>query len=101
MAGKYSDMIYLVAEDPGEEPVENISRDIAQYVQAQNCPYEMIEDRGEAIKKAILETKEPTVILITGKGNETRQKYGREYVDCPSDVAYTKEFIEEYDRTHG
>ena len=37
-------------------------------------PYEMIEDRGEAIKKAILETKEPTVILITGKGNETRQK---------------------------
>lgn len=101
VAGKYSDMIYLVAEDPGEEPVENISRDIAQYVQAQNCPYEMIEDRGEAIKKAILETKEPTVILITGKGNETRQKYGREYVDCPSDVAYTKEFIEEYDRTHG
>ncbi len=101
VAGKYSDKIYLVAEDPGYEPVEEISREIAQYVKAQGCPYEMIEDRGEAIGKAIMEVTEPTVILITGKGNETRQKYGSEYVDCPSDVAYTKQFIGEYDRTHG
>lgn len=100
-AGKYSDKIYLVAEDPGYEPVEDISRDIARYVEAQGCPYEMIEDRGEAIGKAIMETTEPTVILITGKGNETRQKYGSEYIDCPSDVEYTKKFIGEYDRVHG
>lgn len=101
VAGKYSDKIYLVAEDPGYEPVEDISKDIAQYVEAQGCPYEMIEDRGEAIKKAVLEVEEPTVILITGKGNETRQKYGCEYIDCPSDVEYTKRFIGEYDRVHG
>ena len=61
----------------------------------------MIEDRGEDIGKAIMETTEPTVILITGKGNETRQKYGSEYIDCPSDVEYTKKFIGEYDRVHG
>lgn len=100
IAGKYSSKVYLVAEDPGYEAVEDISRDIAQYVSAQNCPYEMIEDRGEAIKKAVLETTEPTVILITGKGGETRQKYGSEYIDCPSDVEYTKKSIEEYDREH-
>lgn len=101
VAGMHSDKIYLVAEDPGYEPVADISRDIAQYVEAQGCPYEMIEDRGEAIGKAIMEVEEPTVILITGKGNETRQKYGSEYVDCPSDVEYTKKFIGEYDRVHG
>lgn len=101
IAGKFSDKVYLVAEDPGYEPVEQISRDIAQYVEAQGCPYELIEDRGEAIAKAVLEVTEPTVILITGKGNETRQKYGSEYLDCPSDVEYTKKFIAEYDEIHG
>lgn len=97
ISGRYSKKVYLVAEDPGKEPVEQISAEIAQYVAAQGCPYEMIEDRGEAIGKAILECKKPTVILITGKGNETRQKYGTEYLDCPSDVAYVKKYIKAYD----
>ena len=100
LSGRYSDKVYLVAEDPGEEPVEQISRDIAQYVEREGCPYEMIEDRGEAIGKAIMEVKEPTVILITGKGDETRQKYGREYLDCPSDADYTRQFIAKYDSEH-
>ena len=80
--------------------MEQISRDIAQYVEREGCPYEMIEDRGEAIGKAIMEVKEPTVILITGKGDETRQKYGREYLDCPSDADYTRQFIAKYDSEH-
>lgn len=100
ISGKYSSKVYLVAEDPGYEPVEEISRDIAQYVAAEGCPYEMIEDRGDAIRKAILEVTEPTVILMTGKGNETRQKYGSEYLDCPSDVEFTKRYLEEYDGQH-
>ena len=100
IAGMYSKKVYLVAEDPGAEPVEQISKDIAQYVEAQHCPYEMIEDRGEAIHKAIMEAEEKTILLITGKGNETRQKYGTEYLDCPSDVEYTKKYLAEYDAAH-
>ena len=100
IAGMYSKKVYLVAEDPGAEPVEQISRDIAQYVEAQHCPYEMIEDRGEAIHKAIMEADGKTILLITGKGNETRQKYGTEYLDCPSDVEYTKKYLAEYDAAH-
>ena len=94
IAGQYSRKVFLCAEDPGEEPVDEISRDIAQYV---SCPVEMIEDRGEAIRAAIAECTGPTVILITGKGDETRQKYGREYVPCPSDVELTKKALGEYD----
>lgn len=93
VAGQYSRKVYLVAEDPGYEPVEDISRDIAQYVEAQNCPYEMIEDRGEAIKKAIDTAEGKTLLLITGKGGETRQKYGSEYLDCPSDVEYVLKYL--------
>ena len=100
IAGLYSKKVYLVAEDPGAEPVEQISKDIAQYVEAQHCPYEMIEDRGEAIHKAIMEAEGKTILLITGKGNETRQKYGTEYLDCPSDVEYTKKYLAEYDAVH-
>lgn len=97
VAGQYSKKVYLAAEDPGYEPVEDISKDIAQYVEAQNCPYEMIEDRGEAIKAAIESAEGKTLLLVTGKGGETRQKYGSEYLDCPSDVEYVKKYLAEYD----
>ena len=80
--------------------MEDISKDIAQYVEAQNCPYVMIEDRGEAIKAAIDEAEGKTILLVTGKGNETRQKYGSEYLDCKSDVQFVKEFLAEYDEKH-
>ena len=98
VAGQYSKMVYLCAEDPGYEPVEQISNEIAEYVKAQNCPYVLIEDRGEAIKAAMKEAEGKTILLITGKGNETRQKYGCEYLDCKSDVMYVKEFLEAYDK---
>lgn len=97
IAGKYSQKVYICAEDPGYEPVEDISKEIAGYVEAQNCDYVIIEDRGEAIKAAINEANPNTVILITGKGNETRQKYGSEYIPCPSDVEYTVKYLKEYD----
>ena len=74
IAGMYSKKVYIVAEDPGAEPVEQISKDIAQYVEAQHCPYEMIEDRGEAIRKAIMTSEGKSILLITGKGNETQAK---------------------------
>ena len=97
IAGEYSKKVFLCAEDPGEEPVDVISKDIAQYVK---CPVEMIEDRGEAIRAAIAGCSRPSLILITGKGDETRQKYGRTYVPCPSDTEYTKKALSEYDSTH-
>lgn len=100
IAGQYAEKVYLAAEDPGYEPVEEISGDIAQYVKEQNCPYVMIEDRGEAIRAAIEESSDKTVILVTGKGNETRQKYGSEYIDCPSDVEYVKKYLELYNQNH-
>lgn len=99
IAGKYSHKVYIVAEDPGYEPVEDISKDIAQYVEEQDCEYVMIEDRGEAIKDAII-TSNNSIILITGKGNETRQKYGSQYIPCLSDVEYTKKYLEQYDVEH-
>ena len=99
LAGENSDRIYLVPEDPGTEELEKIHRETAMYIEATNtgCPYETFDNRGDAIRKAIFDCTEPTVILITGKGGETRQLIEREYIDCPSDSEFAKMYIKEYD----
>lgn len=103
VAGMYSDFVYLVAEDPGAEPVIDISNDIAQYVKKYTENYTLIEERGEAIEDAVLKAEKeekPTIVLLTGKGRETRQKYGTEYLPCISDVEYTEKYLSEYDKRH-
>ena len=93
IAGKYSKKVYITEEDAGEEPVIEICEEIAVHVKEQGCDYEIIVDRGEAIKKAIDEADKNTIILLTGKGRETRQKRGVEYIEVISDVAYVEEFL--------
>ena len=96
LSGKNSHMTYLTAEDPGPEPAGEISKEIAKYVAQENGDYKIIDDRGEAIKAAIAENPN-SVILITGKGNETRQKIGKQYVPCLTDTDYALQALEEYD----
>ena len=97
LSGKYSDFVYITEEDHGEEPLMQICEEIAEHVKAQGCRFEIEPDRGQAIKKAIFSADRDTVVLITGKGNETRQKRGTQYIPCPSDVEYTKKFLKEFD----
>ncbi len=97
IAGRFADKTYITEEDSGEEPTLDIAKEIASYVKKENGGYEIIEDRGEAIRKAIFETGENSVILITGKGNETRMKRGTEYIPTPSDVDYVLKYLKEYD----
>lgn len=90
LAGKYSSKVYLTAEDPGYEEVADISADIAQYV---TCECYKIDERSEAIDAAINEATGKTIILVTGKGNETRQKIKSEYVPCETDINIVKHAI--------
>ncbi len=97
LSGLHSDKVILTSEDPGDESVKDICEDIAQYVKLNNSNYEIIEDREEAIKKSIMSSDPNTVILITGKGNEKRQKIGKKYVSCRSDVENVKKHLKKYD----
>ena len=94
IAGKYSDQVYITEEDAGEEPVLKICEEIARHVEKQDCCYAIIPDREEAIREAIANADDNTVILITGKGRETRQKRGTNYIDTPSDVEYVMKYLE-------
>ncbi len=101
VSGQNSDLVILTEEDSGEEDTLSICREIAGHVEGQGCQYSIEPNRGEAIRQAILGCRQATVILITGKGAETRQKRGIEYIDCPSDVDYVHTFLQEYDVQHG
>ena len=93
IAGKWSNMVYITEEDSGEEPLEEISREIATYIQKANTKYDIINDREEAIKEAIARAPKNSIVLITGKGRETRQKRGSLYIDTPSDVQIVERIL--------
>ncbi len=95
LAGKYSDKIYLTMEDPGYEKVSDISLDIKQHILKHPCECHIIDDRGDAIKSAILDASPNSIVLITGKGNETRQKIGSKYVPCKTDIEFTQTYLKE------
>lgn len=94
VAGAGSDLVVLTEEDSGEEDTLSICREIASHVA---CRCRVEPNRGEAIRQAVLSCTVPSVILITGKGAETRQKRGLEYIDTPSDVEYAQTFLRELD----
>lgn len=90
LAGLNSDSVYLTAEDPGPEQAGEISREIKKYIDCAACRCEIIDDRPQAINAAIAAAAPKTVVLITGKGSETRQKVGSEYLPYLSDTEYVK-----------
>lgn len=98
VAGRWAELVVLTEEDSGEEDTAAICGEIAAYVDAQGCPRVIQPDRPAAIRLALTRCPRPAVVLITGKGAETRQKRGTAYIDTPSDVACVKEFLAEYDR---
>ena len=94
VSGEYSDLVVLTEEDSGEEDTVSICKEIAAHVA---CECVIQPNRGEAIRQAVLSCRGPSVILITGKGAETRQKRGLVYIDTPSDVEYAQAFLREWD----
>ena len=100
IAAKYADKVILTEEDAGEEDVLDICREMAAHIEPTGRDYSIEPDRGEAIRMAVMEAEGPTVLLLTGKGAETRQKRGTAYVDCPSDVEYVQRWLHEYDVAH-
>ena len=88
---------------PANNPSINISSklyhfSLVEFFLYNHRKYKIITDRGQAIKHAILEAKPNSVILITGKGNETVQYVKGKYVECETDVQYAKKYLNELDK---
>lgn len=90
LSGMYADYMYLTAEDPQFEDVRKICEDIASYLEPYKTPYEIIEDRAEAVEKALMTAKKGDVIILAAKGEEVYQKVEGKYVPYESDLAIAK-----------
>lgn len=66
IASSYSKKIYLIPDDPEEEMLSNIQRDIMQGI---SVPCECFDSRKEAIEKAFSE-QEDVFLFVAGKGDE-------------------------------
>lgn len=97
VAGRYSDRVYLTAEDPGTEAVDDISREIESHIANPECRVTRIDDRAEAIQTAIAEAEPNTIVLITGKGCETYQKIGTSYLPYKPDSYWAAHALKERD----
>ena len=95
LSGENCAFVYITEEDSGEEPFAQIAGDIEPHVR---CPHLICEDRAECVRRAIFDHDAPRVILLTGKGEETTMKRGKEFVPYPSDVELTLRYLAEYDR---
>ncbi len=100
VAGRLADYIYLTEEDPRYESVEDISREVGHYIESVNGKYEIIADRKEAIRTAFNAARDKTLLLILGKGDESSQMRGDDYVPVQSDVSIARELVANYDARH-
>gem|GEM_PF-2543723 len=93
IAGVRTATMYLTAEDPQFEDVREICQEIASYLKPYNTPYEIIEDRAQAVEKAITTARPGDVIVLAAKGEEVYQKVRGEYVYYESDLAIAKRLL--------
>lgn len=72
IASDLSKKVFITSDNPRNEDPLDIIKEIESGISDNN--YEIIEDREEAIKRAISIAEPDAVILIAGKGHETYQE---------------------------
>ena len=77
-AGEHSDYCIITSDNPRTESQEGIFADIESGICGTGCVYEIIENRYDAIKKAVSIYEKGDIIMIAGKGHETYQIIGTE-----------------------
>ncbi len=100
VAGAYADKVILTADEPGFEDVGDICQQIAVHVKKENCPFLIIEDRTEAVAEAFNHIQGKTLIVLAGKGHETRMKIKDRYIERPADAELASKYLHEYDELH-
>jgi len=76
IAMNLADQVYFTSDNPRTEDPAAILKDMTGHLTAEH--YSTIEDRKEAIERAIAEASEGDIIVIAGKGHENYQIIGTE-----------------------
>ena len=76
-AGERCEYCIVTSDNPRTEDPDLILKDIEPGIAETSCPFEMIVDRKEGIKRAIDIYEPGDVILVAGKGHEDYQIIGK------------------------
>jgi len=93
LAGEYASYCYLTADDPQTKTVFDICQDIIPYIEKENKPYKIIEDREVAVRLAISEATSNDIVVIIGKGDETYQIINHVFTPYMGDTNIVKEIV--------
>ena len=80
IAFEKSDYVILTADNPRQEPLEKIYSEIVSGRKNENTPYECVDDRKQAVERALELAQEGDILLFAGKGVEPYQVIGEEYI---------------------
>lgn len=95
MAGEFADLVFITTDDPYDDDIEKINREMAQgAIQAGKTEGQnlfVITDRRAAMARALSLAQENDLVLITGKGADQKMALaGGNYIDW-DDRAVAKE----------
>jgi UDP-N-acetylmuramoyl-L-alanyl-D-glutamate--2,6-diaminopimelate ligase len=93
IAGKYSDYCIITSDNPRKEEPSLIINDIEVGVTKTSCDYERIEDRKQAIIKALNIAKTGDTVIIAGKGHESYQILKDETIHFSDEEVVKKYFL--------
>lgn len=93
ICGKMADLSILTCDNPRDEEIESINRDIKVGLARSNGKYIEILDRTEAIYYSMNNAQKGDIIVLLGKGHEDYQEIkGKKYYYCERKIV--EEYIE-------
>ena len=92
IVGDNSDYIYLTSDNPQFESVRDICMEIAKYIKDKD-KFEIIENRKEAITKAIMNANEGDIVVLLAKGGEKYIQINNVNVEYEGDMEIAKEVL--------
>ena len=72
-AAKYSDKLIVTSDNPRNEEPTAIIRDILTGLEGSSVPFDVVEDRRQAIYHSLKTAEKGDVIVLAGKGHEDYQ----------------------------
>ncbi|RLE37716.1 hypothetical protein DRJ12_02445 [Candidatus Acetothermia bacterium] len=90
ISGRLAELTILTADNPKGEDPEGIIDEIEEGIRRTAGHYERIVDRREAIRRAVGASRDGDAVLIAGKGHETYQIVGLDFLPH-SDSAFLLE----------
>ena len=91
IAERYSDKMWITPDNPRSENILDINNEIIKNIKTKN--FEIINNRGKALRLAIKSLMKDDILVVLGKGREDFQEVKGEKIDY-SDIKIIESFVE-------